>query len=448
MPGVRHDRPAAPRLLHRSKLLKTVDTLVIMRPDISKEHPLGPDNRLRWLTAASLATFLVLCIAITAYFIYAGSSRPTSAPRRYPRLASPGAPAPAEERAATDAQPVVPPKKWVIYHDAPIRVTPNVLLCATSGRGTEKLSEALDAYCTHVIYTGPLAIKRTPGSGNLFVDVRDNEGYRVFAGLSKTHERYVSFRWKAASWNEGDVLQALVAYLRFNRLRGIELVMSSHTERSKLVRFCENFVQKMRTNASLILRVQKAVQLNKVLFKRLASLPAYLILETQAVNLPGLQTRRFPNAYQPFAGSHKNDVYMRYRLWQVHPWRRHLHLDNVCFTISMAVIKARKGPTRNRVLEYSYTGIKEPCEQSSMKKGVDWRALSRFRENRTTYYAYDNKQTLTNKLWRLAHEFPRYCVAAYDVEKDDFEGVCPKKSAPLLGVVKKLVTSTQRARLD
>ncbi|XP_049273500.1 uncharacterized protein LOC119399125 [Rhipicephalus sanguineus] len=375
-----------------------------MRPDIAKDHLITPDNKLRWLTAASLATFLVLCIAITAYFIYAD--------------------------------------------DAPIRVTPNVLLCATSGRGTDKLSEALDAYCTHVIYTGPLVIKRMPGTGKLFVDVKDNEGYRVFAGLTKTHERYVSFRWKAASWNEGDVLQALVTYLRFNRLRGIELVMSSHTDRAKLIRFCENFVQKMKTNASLILRVEKAVQLNKGLFKKLASLPAYLVLEAQVVNMPGLQTRRFPNAYQPFAGSHKNDVYMRYRLWQVHPWRRHLHLDNVCFTISMAVIKARKGPTRNKVLEYSYTSIKEPCEQSSMKKGVDWRALSRFRENRTIYYAYDNKQTFTNKLWRLAHEFPRYCVAAYDVEKDDFEGVCPKKSVPLLRVVRKLVTSAVRARLD
>ncbi|KAL1483012.1 hypothetical protein MTO96_033419 [Rhipicephalus appendiculatus] len=203
--------------------------------------------------------------------------------------------------------------------------------------------------------------------------------------------------------------------------------MSTHTDRAKLIRFCENFVQKMKTNASLILRVEKAVQLNKGLFKKLASLSAYLVLETQVVNMPGLHTRRFPNAYQPFAGSHKDDVYMRYRLWQVHPWRRHLHLDNVCFTISMAVIKARKGPTRNK-----------PCEQSSMKKGVDWRAISRFRENRTIYYAYDNKQTFTNKLWRLAHEFPRYCVAAYDVEKDDFEGVCPKKSVPLLRIVRKL----------
>ncbi|KAL1483011.1 hypothetical protein MTO96_033418 [Rhipicephalus appendiculatus] len=137
MPGVRHDRPAAPRLLRRSKRLKTVDTLVIMRPDVAKDHLIGPDYKLRCLTAASLATFLILCIAITAYFIYA---------------------APADERGASEVlPPTVPPKTWVIYHDAPIRVTPNVLLCATSGRGTDKLSEALDAYCTHVIYTGPLA---------------------------------------------------------------------------------------------------------------------------------------------------------------------------------------------------------------------------------------------------------------------------------------------------
>ncbi|KAL3238897.1 hypothetical protein MRX96_021917 [Rhipicephalus microplus] len=296
MPGVRHDRPAAPRPLRRSKLLKSVDTLVIMRytavlitdvvnvgasriscthslcagPTFPRIHLISPDYKLRWLTAASLATFLVLCIAVTAYFIYA---------------------APADERGGSEAlPPTVPPKTWVIYHDAPIRVTPNVLLCATSGRGTAKLSEALDAYCTHVIYTGPLVHQAFARNRTAL----DNEGYRVFSGLTRTHERYVSFRWKAASWNEGDVLQTLVAYLRFNRLRGIELVMSSHTDRAKLIRFCENFVQKMKTNASLILRVEKAVQLNKGLFKKLASLPAYLVLETQVVNMPGLQTRRFP----------------------------------------------------------------------------------------------------------------------------------------------------------
>ncbi|XP_077489233.1 uncharacterized protein LOC144100062 [Amblyomma americanum] len=164
--------------------------------------------------------------------------------------------------------------------------------------------------------------------------------------------------------------------------------------------------------------------------------------------MQGLQTRRFPNPYQPFAGSHNRDVYMRHRLWQVHPWRRHLHADNVCFTFSMAVIKARKGPVRNAMLGYSYTGLKEPCQQTSMERGVDWKALSRFRENRTVYYAYDNKQTITNKLWRLSHEFPRYCVAAYDVERDDFEDFCPKKSVPLLRVVRKLVTAMRQTRAE
>ncbi|XP_077489237.1 uncharacterized protein LOC144100069 [Amblyomma americanum] len=114
----------------------------------------------------------------------------------------------------------------------------------------------------------------------------------------------------------------------------------------------------------------------------------------------------------------------------------------------MAVIKARKGTVRNAMLGYSYTGLKEPCQQTSMEKGVDWKALSRYRENRTVYYAYDNKQTITHKLWRLSHEFPRYCVAAYDVERDDFEDVCPKKSVPLLRVVRKLVTAMRQTRAE
>ncbi|XP_077527779.1 uncharacterized protein LOC144139235 [Haemaphysalis longicornis] len=114
----------------------------------------------------------------------------------------------------------------------------------------------------------------------------------------------------------------------------------------------------------------------------------------------------------------------------------------------MAVIKEQKGAVRNTMLGYNYTSLKEPCQQSGLRKGIDWKALSRFRENRTIYYAYDNKQTLTNKIWRLAHEFPRYCVAVYDVEMDDFEDVCPKKSVPLLRLVHKLVTATRKTRQD
>ncbi|KAH7950442.1 hypothetical protein HPB49_024113 [Dermacentor silvarum] len=52
------------------------------------------------------------------------------------------------------------------------------------------------------------------------------------------------------------------------------------------------------------------------------------------------------------------------------------------------------------------------------------------------------KWSLCFWLWRLLHEFPRYCVAVYDVERDDFEHICPRESAPLLRVVRKLVTAT------
>ncbi|KAH9377799.1 hypothetical protein HPB48_000933 [Haemaphysalis longicornis] len=130
-----------------------------------------------------------------------------------------------------------------------------------------------------------------PRESDIESELADNKaGYRVFSGLSKTFERYLSFRWDAASWNEGDMLQALVSYLRFFKLRGIELVMSSHLQKTKFLRFCQ--------------------------------------------------------------------------------------------------------------------------------------------------------------IWRLAHEFPRYCVAVYDVEMDDFEDVCPKKSVPLLRLVHKLVTATRKTRQD
>ncbi|XP_037570484.2 uncharacterized protein LOC119452344 [Dermacentor silvarum] len=299
------------------------------------------DARLRWLTAATLATFLLLCIAVTTFFMFAAS----------------------EGLEDTTPEPPRHRKQWVTYYDSPIRVTPNVLLCATSGRGADKLGAALDTYCTHVIYTGPLTIGRSESSGKLHVQVRDLDGYRVFSGLSKNRERYLSFRWGAGTWNEGDVLQALVAHLRFERLRGVELVMTSHMHRTRFIRFCQSFVHKMRNNESLIIKVQRTVELTKGLFERLASIPLFLVLETQVVQMPEVKSKRYPNPYQPFTGSYNKDVYMRYRLWRVHPWRRQLRVNNVCFTLSMTVIKAHKGPTRNNMLAYSYTGLKEVREE-------------------------------------------------------------------------------------
>ncbi|XP_077491605.1 uncharacterized protein LOC144102165 [Amblyomma americanum] len=213
--------------------------------------------------------------------------------------------------------------------DSPIKVTPNVLLCATNGLGAQKLGEALDTYCTHVIYTGPMAIERSQTSGKPYVNVKDRDGYSVFSGLTKNHERFLSFRWKTAIWNEGDVLHALVVYLRYYKLRGVELVMGSHLDSTKFIRFCQAFVQQIKNNASLIIRVERTVDLTRGLFERLTRLPQFLVLETQAVQIPGLQTRRFPNPYQPFAGSHTRDVYMMMKVdnegrWQVQQLARHV----------------------------------------------------------------------------------------------------------------------------
>ncbi|KAK8757014.1 hypothetical protein V5799_000284 [Amblyomma americanum] len=67
----------------------------------------------------------------------------------------------------------------------------------------------------------------------------DRDGYSVFSGLAKNHERFLSFRWKASIWNEGDVLHALVVYLRYYKLRGVELVMGSNLDSTKFIRFCQ-----------------------------------------------------------------------------------------------------------------------------------------------------------------------------------------------------------------
>ncbi|XP_077491600.1 uncharacterized protein LOC144102159 [Amblyomma americanum] len=231
-----------------------------MRAYAEKDPQLAAESNPRWMTAASLATFLLLSIAVTVFFMYAGTPMSAPPPLRFGNPASPDAEFNAPRHRS----------KWVTYYDSPIKVTPNVLLCATNGRGADRLGDALDTYCTHVIYTGPMAIERSENSGKLYVSIQDSEGYRVFSGLTKNHERFLSFRWKAAIWNEGDVLHALVVYLRYFKLRGVELVMGSHLESTKFIRFCQGFVHRMKNNASLIIRVERTVDLTRGLFERLA----------------------------------------------------------------------------------------------------------------------------------------------------------------------------------
>ncbi|KAH6943523.1 hypothetical protein HPB50_022923 [Hyalomma asiaticum] len=359
---------------------------------------------------------------------------------------------------------------------------------------SRQLATSLDTYCTHVIYTGTAGHRRSQPSGKVQVQVLDVDMSRLLSVLNvyvcrvliiyvtswrviRVHEPLADgghVGWRISDRDGYPGLQRaqqepravpVVSMGRRQLERGRRPAgrwwrtyitrgcaasrwsMASHMHRTRFIRFCQNYVHKMKNNESLIIRVQRTVELTKGLFERLASIPLFLVLEAQVTQMPDEKTKRYPNPYQPFTGSHNKDVYMRYRLWRVHPWRRQLRLNNVCFTLSMTVIKAQKGATRNSMLAYSYTGLKEPCQQTSMETGVDWKALSRFRENRTVFYAYDNKQTITNKLWRLAHEFPRYCVALYDVERDDYEDVCPRKSVPLLRVVRKLVTATAQSRV-
>lgn len=423
-----------------------------MKPHVGgkNEAPKCADTQLRGKTAATLACMLLLCIAMATYFVNEDMGKSAhGAPRNAP-------PDPATDNAlarfaveenTVKADPPKRKKGWLIYHDTPIKVTPNVLICATNGRGpADKLAAALDAYCTHAIYTGPMIIAREGSKRRLRPGKKGAEGFQVFMSLTKVYERYVSLREDLTRKNQNDVLQAVIAFLRNYKLRGIELVLSNNFQGTKLLRFCQNFVYNMKSNDSLLIKVARTVPLIKNLFERLASVSTFVILETQAGQMPSLHTRRFPNPYQPFNGSTTKDIYMRYRLWKVHPWRRRLHLDNVCFTMSMAVIKGRKRAAGDRILDYSYTNLKEPCLQQDMEKGIDVKAISHYRENQTVYYAYDNRQTIIEKLWRLSHEFPRYCVAVYDVEMDDFENACPKMSVPRLGVVRKLVTSTMQSK--
>ncbi|XP_040074335.2 uncharacterized protein LOC8036981 [Ixodes scapularis] len=279
----------------------------------------------------------------------------------------------------------------------------------------------------------------------LFFLVSDHLGFRPFRALTDVKKRYLSLSWTLAPWQDADILAALLDFIGSYHLTGIELGLNNIKQAYKFIAFCEIFVSKAPAEDSLMIRVDKAVDMTEDLLGKLSRLSTFLILETQAARMGALHTLRFPNPYQPYNGSHRRDVYLRYRLWNVHAWKTRLRADNVCFSISLTVIKGLKG-ARPGLLGYSYTNLKEACRLHKMQTGVEWMALSRYKQNRTVFYGYDNKKTITKKLWRVSHEFPNYCVSVYDVENDDFEGFCPNKSTPLLRIIRKLVTPITHSR--
>ncbi|XP_064478823.1 uncharacterized protein LOC135392089 isoform X3 [Ornithodoros turicata] len=375
-----------------------------------------------WTSLVTVVMVASTAIALSAYFIYDVTSETFTADKK---------------RASTKAH------SDISTDEPPIRVVPNVLLCGTAGGDVAGLATMLTRYCTHTIYTGAVHVVFDATKSSPSVNITDDVGFKPIVAMSKSAKRYVSFVYGAAAWELRPVVSAVTEFLHKHRLHGIELRLTAHEHVEKCVNICATLKEALKREDGLLIRVSHTVKLARESLQRLSEIAKFLILETQAARRDDLHTRRYPNPYQPYNASHVNDVYMRHRLWRIHPWKRQLGTESVCFTLSLAVIRGVKGTVNgknHRIISYSYTRLKEPCVQRDLKALIDPKALSRSKQDEDTFFGYDNRRTLTTKLRSLAHEFPQYCMAAYNVEMDDFEGLCPHNSTPLLRVLRKLVT--------
>lgn len=57
--------------------------------------------------------------------------------------------------------------------------------------------------------------------------------------MSKTKDRFVSIPWTSAAWGHIGLETALIDFLHYNKLRGIELKMTSHKQIKKIIVFSE-----------------------------------------------------------------------------------------------------------------------------------------------------------------------------------------------------------------
>ncbi|EEC14757.1 hypothetical protein IscW_ISCW011285 [Ixodes scapularis] len=141
--------------------------------------------------------------------------------------------------------------------EPPIHVTPDVLLCGTNGHGQRSLSWALGHFCTHIIYTGPLSVLRK-STGTAVVRIKD------------VKKRYLSLSWTLAPWQDADILAALLDFIGSYHLTGIELRLNNIKQAYKFIAFCEIFVSKAPAEDSLMIRVDKAVDMTEDLLGKLS----------------------------------------------------------------------------------------------------------------------------------------------------------------------------------
>ncbi|XP_077486396.1 uncharacterized protein LOC144097609 [Amblyomma americanum] len=314
------------------------------------------------------------------------------------------------------------------------------LLCVVSGELYDD-SQVPDRLCTHIVHPG-LSVDLTERT--VFLSERS-----LRLAWSRKHARHLAALAGGGSSavvanleGSGPRTAAYVAlqaagFLRRHALHGLALLNLDRTTRG-LVKFAQ-IVHAMRSVFQPDLQIMLSVEIvdihvpPKLLAKRLRDLVKevdILVFETHFYHSRGYCQKVAPSSYE--APRKAFTVSMRTAL----SWMEALNQNqSICLSVNLAVLQftsAGDRPTCERRGDVSYS---ETCDSRDWKIMLSNLSDSMVRRKETIWQSYEEPKLLKEKVSKVISRQPAACMAAFNIDYDDYKPACGNASFPRLAAI-------------
>ncbi|XP_064473625.1 uncharacterized protein LOC135388172 isoform X2 [Ornithodoros turicata] len=329
----------------------------------------------------------------------------------------------------------------------------NTLICVVSEFPTD-LDHYPTEFCTHVVYRDVVFFSEH----RWFLPKEHEHGFHAFMQLaSRTHAQlfigldsqqlpdfYIPV-WRDPS-KQGHFSRSAVHWLNAHGLDGIAL-LDQHVSSSSVVKKYFPLVKRLRQEferSERKLSIMVGMSLKDYAstpediaeaLEDITSVSDYLIIETHYMK-PSTPCRvTLPSTYL------EHDVLSTTTpVRTAVSWMKLLSVENqtsatLCVSLSMAAINFRiRSPSDNVTCKLEkWVNFRETCSTGEnyepTAKFAD--AITAYRKNKNTLQAFENEETIREKVERVVSLFPKACVAAFHVEYEDSLGQCHSKFSRL-----------------
>ncbi|KAL1435834.1 hypothetical protein MTO96_010609 [Rhipicephalus appendiculatus] len=314
------------------------------------------------------------------------------------------------------------------------------LVCVVSGEMYDN-SQVPDRLCTHIVHPG---LSVDLNTRTVFLS---DHALRLAWSLKHSHHLAAlagggSSALVANLEQSGPRTAAYVAlqaagFLRRHALHGLALLNLARTT-TALVKFAHVF-RAMRSVLHADLQILLSVEIvdthvpPKLLAKRMNDLVKevdILVFETHFYHSRGYCQMEPPSSFE--APKKAFTVSMRMAM----SWMEALNQNNsVCLSVNMAVLQFTSTNDQPSCVRRSDVGYSEICDSRDWKITASNSSYSMSRRKETIWQFYEEPKLLRSKVSRVIARQPTACVAAFNIDYDDYKPVCGNTSFPRLAAI-------------